>query len=110
MESFDSGNNPTELTLWLAHHDVPADVCDIFEGEWSTLSRANAFTSYFIVSFNSIIIIYFYINFLFYSENEIDGDCFLELTESDIKGLVPKLGLVKKICRLQASVSFYFSM
>ena len=38
-------------------------------------------------------------------ENEIDGATFLELTESEIKGLVPKLGLAKKICRLQCSVS-----
>ena len=39
-------------------------------------------------------------------ENEIDGTAFLELTDADIKGLVPKLGVVKKICRLLSSVSF----
>ncbi len=29
----------------------------------------------------------------------------MDLTEADIKSLVPKLGVVKKICRLQALVS-----
>lgn len=40
------------------------------------------------------------------SNSESDGTSFLELTESDIKCLVPKLGVVKKICRLQSSVSW----
>ena len=30
-------------------------------------------------------------------ENEIDGQCFLELTETDVKELVKPLGVVKKI-------------
>ena len=36
-----------------------------------------------------------------HADNEIDGDAFLELSESDIRSLVPKLGMVKKISRLQ---------
>ena len=35
------------------------------------------------------------------TENEIDGSAFLELSEDDVRTLVPKLGVVKKICRLQ---------
>ena len=35
----------------------------------------------------------------FPSENEIDGAAFLELTESDVKGMVRPLGTVKKIMR-----------
>ena len=38
------------------------------------------------------------------AENEIDGAAFVDLTEADIKSMVSKLGIVKKICRLQASV------
>ena len=40
-----------------------------------------------------------------YSENEIDGTSFVDLTESDIKSMVTKLGIVKKIQRLQLLVS-----
>lgn len=36
------------------------------------------------------------------AENEIDGQAFMELSEEDIKSIVPKrLGTVKKIVRLQ---------
>ena len=35
------------------------------------------------------------------TDNEIDGEAFLELTIDDVKTMVPgKLGVVKKICRL----------
>ena len=34
-------------------------------------------------------------------ENDIDGETFLELSEDDIRSVVPKLGAVKKIVRLQ---------
>ena len=34
-------------------------------------------------------------------EEDIDGAAFLDLTEADIKSMVPKLGLVKKVMRLQ---------
>lgn len=34
-------------------------------------------------------------------DNEIDGQGFLDLTEADVKGLVSKLGVVKKILRLK---------
>ena len=37
-------------------------------------------------------------------DNEIDREAFLELSESEVKDLVPKLGLAKKISRLQFSV------
>ena len=47
-------------------------------------------------------VIYFVL-YLQYSENEIDGPGFFDLTELDIKSMVPKLGIVKKICRLQVS-------
>ncbi len=35
-----------------------------------------------------------------YLENEIDGESFLELTESDVQKLVKSLGVVKKISKL----------
>lgn len=37
--------------------------------------------------------------------NEIDGRDFLELTENDVKELVKPLGQVKKIIRLQKTLS-----
>ncbi len=40
----------------------------------------------------------------FITENQIDGESFLELTESDIKELVKPLGVVKKIIRLVREV------
>lgn len=52
--------------------------------------------------FNLIIII---LVFIFCVENEIDGTGFFDLDESDIKSMVSKLGIVKKISRLQKSVS-----
>ena len=36
-------------------------------------------------------------------DNEINREAFLELSESEVKDLVPKLGLAKKISRLQYS-------
>ena len=42
---------------------------------------------------------------LFSLDNQIDGEAFCELTEEDIKQMVQPLGVVKKICRLQKSVT-----
>lgn len=38
---------------------------------------------------------------LFFIENEVDGQAFLELSENDVKTLTPKLGVVKKVLRLK---------
>ena len=35
------------------------------------------------------------------ADNEIDGQAFLDLTESHMKFLTPKLGVVKKLFRLK---------
>ena len=35
------------------------------------------------------------------TENEIDGQAFSELSEDDVRRMTPKLGIVKKICRLK---------
>ena len=43
---------------------------------------------------------------LIYVDNDIDGEAFLELTESEVKALVPKLGTAKKVLRLL--VCFYY--
>ena len=34
------------------------------------------------------------------TENKIDGDCFLELTEADVKEMVKPIGTVKKILKI----------
>ena len=34
-------------------------------------------------------------------DEDIDGPAFIELSEMDIKSIVPKLGIVKKVMRLQ---------
>lgn len=36
----------------------------------------------------------------FLTDNQVDGECFLELSESDVKEIVKPLGIVKKILRL----------
>ena len=42
----------------------------------------------------------------FNPENEIDGEAFLQLSESNLKEMIPnKIGIVKKIQRLQEKVS-----
>lgn len=43
---------------------------------------------------------------MFCVENEIDGQCFIELKESELKELVKPLGVVKKILRIQQQVNF----
>lgn len=42
-------------------------------------------------------------------ENEVDGESFLDLAESDITEMVSKIGLVKRIRRLQTKVILSFS-
>ena len=41
---------------------------------------------------------------LYTSENQIDGESFLALTESDVKEMVKPIGVVKKIMKLQREV------
>lgn len=41
---------------------------------------------------------------LTFTENQIDGAGFLDLTEPDIKELIKPLGIVKKIVRLKKQV------
>ena len=42
-------------------------------------------------------------------ENEVDGESFLDLAESDITEMVSKIGLVKRIRQLQTKVILSFS-
>ena len=41
-----------------------------------------------------------------FPENYVDGESFLSLTEQDIKDMIPPIGIVKKILKLQ-HVSYY---
>ena len=43
--------------------------------------------------------------FFTFLEEEVDGQAFMDLTEDDIKSLGKKIGVIKKLCRLQKSVS-----
>ena len=43
---------------------------------------------------------------LFLLENEIDGASFCELTEQEIKSMIKPIGVVKRILRLQNTVSW----
>ena len=45
--------------------------------------------------------------FPFVADNQIDGECFLELSESEVKELVKPLGIVKKILRILRKVIFF---
>lgn len=38
------------------------------------------------------------------SENQIDGESVLELTETDVKEMVKPIGIVKKVVKLQREV------
>ena len=46
---------------------------------------------------------------MLYTENEIDRESFLELSEADVKELVKPLGVVKKLVRLKSGVSKYWN-
>ena len=39
------------------------------------------------------------------SDNQIDGETFLELTEADVKEMVKPIGIVKKIMKVQREVN-----
>ena len=46
--------------------------------------------------------------FLISAHNDIDGEAFLELTDGEVKSLLPgKLGTAKKILRLKAKVNWF---
>ena len=40
----------------------------------------------------------------FITDNELDGGCFMELTEEEFKGMYPQIGIVKKMIRIQKTV------
>ena len=93
MDAFDPNKDAQEVAVWMGSSGIPAEVCEVFEGRSPVLRQFVVFSlSMWILCICPL-------------ENEIDGTAFLELTETDIRGLVPKLGLVKKICRLQSTVS-----
>ena len=48
----------------------------------------------------------FHVNLIDVTENEIDGESFLELTEEDIAKLVKPLGIVKKMLKILRSQKF----
>ena len=82
-----------EVAMWLRSNGIPDLTCEQFEG---------------IKNCDNLLLVYNPLPMLLAAvcaENDIDGECFTELTEADIKSLESKLGTVKKICRLQASVS-----
>ena len=37
-------------------------------------------------------------------DNELDGSCFMELTEGEFKSMFPQIGIVKKMIRIQKTV------
>lgn len=89
-----------EMSALLENEGLPVSVADTFEGE----------RSFFLVL--NIITVFFNTNWFMYNKlviqhiaNEIDGRDFLELTENDVKELVKPLGQVKKIIRLQKTLS-----
>ena len=49
-------------------------------------------------------------HYLIFSDNYIDGQEFLSLSENDIKTMVPPLGLARKIFRLVQSTQVYLYM
>lgn len=44
-------------------------------------------------------------DFVFLLGEDVDGQAFLDLKEEEVKGLFTKLGHVKKVLRLQSSVT-----
>ena len=50
------------------------------------------------------LIIHFIVMYLIIIENYVDGNGFLQLKESDIKEIVPPIGLAKNIIRLNPKV------
>ena len=50
------------------------------------------------------LIIHFIVMYLIIIDNYVDGNEFLQLKESDIKEIVPPIGLAKNIIRLNPKV------
>lgn len=83
MTDFRLSFTPLEVSSYLSEKGVPDDVCERFQGE---IAKPLAYLRYWFI------------------DNEIDGEAFMELTESDITSLVMKIGLVKKILRLRVQI------
>lgn len=75
---------PVEVAMFLKDNGIGSDVCDAFE---SKSQYAHVVTIVHAM--------------MFFLANEIDGQAFVDLSESDVKTMTSKLGLVKKIMRLK---------
>jgi len=85
-----------EVAMFLKENGIADDVCETFEGadirEVLKVYRYVCIADHVLPCRVSLSI----------TENEIDGQAFLDLSEDDVKSLTSKLGVVKKICRLKA--------
>ena len=45
---------------------------------------------------------------IYYTEDDVTGQDFLDLTENDIKSLAGKIGPIKRIMRLQKMVGWFY--
>lgn len=80
----------TDLSMWLDENGIQSTYCEQFEGALAMLY------TYYGSCFKPGI--------LSFLENEIDGEAFCELSETDIKAIIKPLGIVKRIIRLQKSI------
>lgn len=82
--------NYLDISRWLESEGITREVCQ-------KLKVSHAILLYWT---DSLI----YKLTLLTLENEIDGACFLELTEEDIRSTVPKIGVIKKNKLIEATI------
>lgn len=87
-----ASKDSVEIRDFLEENGVPAEIAERFEGEFAVYLFLKHALKLFGMFFSLCLNI---------TEEDIDGAAFLELSEADIKSMVPKLGMVKKIARLQ---------
>ena len=105
LQSFED-KDAFDVATWLKENGIPLEICDKFDGRSLFHYILMNVELYICYTKSATINIFLFCVFCeFIVDEEIDGSGFLDLTECDIKSLVPKLGIVKKISRLQKLVS-----
>ena len=52
----------------------------------------------------------YYCKYICNTENEVDGEAFLELSKADLEKMIPKVGVVVKLLKIQKVAYIYIAM
>lgn len=82
-ERVDESMSVEDVVAFLGSHGIPGRFCEAFEGNATVRGSVG-----------------FFHNLCLLSDNYIDGAEFLTLTESEVKAIIPPIGLARKVMRL----------